>query len=104
MGGERLNRCSRMSLRSSGLRVATRWTSLSHAQPHHFERGVAERAVGIAERLADLEVVVVAGNDQLDRLARRLQGGGEIPRLALEFRRLQGAVEHRHRAVDAVEM
>src|SRR5262252_717306 len=73
-------------------------------QAHHLKGGAAEWAVGIVQRLADLEMIVVLGDDEPDGFARGLEGGGKLPGLALEFRRFQGAVQHRHRAGDAVEM
>src|SRR5882762_8742741 len=100
-------------MRGSSPRMTTEWIkstgnrySRNHAliEAHHLKRGAAKRAVGIVQRLADLVMIVVLGRDEPDGLASGLEGGGELPGLALEFRRFQGAVQHRHRAIDAVEM
>src|SRR5450830_152201 len=61
-------------------------------QLHQLERRAAVGAVGIAQTLAHFEMVEVRRFDQLDRLAGRLHRRGEIAVLALEFRRLIGAV------------
>ncbi len=64
----------------------------------------AEEAVGRGQRLQHLEVIVALADQELDRLAGGLHGGGEIARLALEFRRLERAVRDDDRAVEPVEM
>src|SRR5262245_66290361 len=73
-------------------------------QAHHLKRGAAKRAVGIVQRLADLKMIVVLGNDEPHGLAGGLERGGEFPGLALEFRRFQSAVQQSYRASDAFEM
>src|SRR5437016_1318337 len=60
---------------------------------HLCEQRAAERAVGIGERLGQLEVVVALGADDLGALPRAGEGVGEIARLALELRRLERAVD-----------
>src|SRR5262245_66507467 len=91
--------CTSQSMAFSAL-----FTCSSSRQLHQGERGAAVWAVGIAERLSHLEVIVVGRLDQLDRLARRLHGGGEVPVLALELRRLVGAVGGDDRRVQALEL
>src|SRR6266853_4813523 len=100
-------------MRGSSPRMTTEWIkstgnrySRNHAliEAHHLKRGAAKRAVGIVQRLADLVMIVVLGDDEPDGLAGGLQGGSELPGLALKFRRFQGAVQQRHRAIDAFEM
>ena len=59
------------------------------------------RAVGIAERFGEFEVVVALGVDELHRLPGGCEGGGEFLRLALEFRRLERAVKEHDRRPDA---
>src|SRR5204862_7324601 len=64
----------------------------------------AEQAVGIRERLVHLEVVVAVADEQLRGLAGRLDGGGEIARLALEFRGLERPVGEDQRGAELVEV
>ena len=68
-------------------RLASSEGPASLRELHEPERGTAVRAVGIAERLAHFEMIVVLRLDQLDRLAGRFHGGGEVAALALEFGR-----------------
>jgi len=52
---------------------------LSSRQAQLFERGASDDAVGVAERLADLEVVVAIADKELDRFACRPHGRSEVP-------------------------
>jgi len=49
-------------------------------------------------------VVVAHADQERDRLAGGLQGGGELAGLALEFGRLVGAVGEDDRAIDPLQM
>src|SRR5215475_1743588 len=73
-------------------------------EAHHLKRGAAEGSVGVVQRFADLEMVVVVRHDEPDGLPGSLEGGSELPGLALEFRRFQRAIKQRHRAIDTIEM
>src|SRR5262245_54595973 len=73
-------------------------------KPHPLQGGAAEDAVGIAQRLVHLEVVVAFAEDKLDRLAGGLRGSREVAALALELGRLVAAIEQRERSHQAVEM
>src|SRR4051812_1333072 len=85
-------RCDRGA---SGLR----WLEL-----HLLQHRAAEESIGAGQRLIDLEVIVARRHDDPHRLAGGLQSRREVARLPLEFRRLQRAVNERHRTVDVVEM
>ena len=65
---------------------------ISFGELHLLEHRAAQEAVGLAERLDDLEVVVALADQELHRLAGRRHGRGEVARLALELRRLERAV------------
>src|SRR5580698_3289614 len=59
---------------------------------HQGPCGPPVRTIGIGQRLAHFEMAVAVGLDELDRLARRLERGGEIAVLALKLRGFVGAV------------
>ena len=65
---------------------------------------MAEQAVGAAERLEHLEMIVALADEELHRFACRLDGGREVARLALELGRLLGAVRHHDRAREPVDV
>src|SRR5262245_19781092 len=73
-------------------------------QAHLPEHRAAEQAVGIGQLLHDLEMVVAFHDGERDRLACRLNGGGELAVLALDPRCLGGAVDDRNRRDKSVEM
>src|SRR6185369_5329504 len=85
-------RTARRVLGASGAAAPPAWAAAARrrlGQTHLLQHRAAERAKRIAERLGQLEVVVALGGDQFNRLACLLQGGGEVVRLSLEFRRLE---------------
>src|SRR3954464_8667326 len=61
-------------------------------EAHLREHGAAREAVGTGQGFRHLEVVVAVADEELHRLARGLQRGGEVTRLALELRRLERAI------------
>src|SRR5215470_738266 len=71
---------------------------------HHFKRGTPHDGVGIAQCLADLEVIVALAHDQLHRLAGGHERCSEVARLALKLWRLQSAVGKNERRVNPVDM
>src|SRR5215468_4888898 len=81
-----------------------RRSASGRGQPHLPEHGAAEGAVGIAQGLHDLEVIVAFGDDERRRCAGRLGGGGKVATLALEFRGLRRAVDQDHRRTELVDM
>src|SRR5437867_12777751 len=74
------------------------------AEVHLLQNRPAEQAVGIRERLVHLEVGVAVADEQLHGLAVRLDGGGEIARLALEFRGLERTVAAAQRGAELGEL
>src|SRR5258706_1434062 len=70
---------------------------------HLLERRPAEQAVGTRQGLGDLEMVVAFADEELHGLSRRLQRGGELARLALELRGLEGSVGDDDRRAQPVE-
>src|SRR5262245_19930131 len=91
----RVAACERMNDKSSSLR---------RPQAHLLEHRADEQAVVIAELLHHLEVVVALHDGDADRLACRFNRRGEVATLALEFRRLGGAVDERNRRIQPVQM
>src|ERR1051326_1853648 len=81
-----------------------RSASYPYLEPHLFERGAAAEAERIRHRLLHLEVVVALADEELDRLAGGLDGGGELARLALELGRFQRAVPDDERRVELIEV
>src|ERR1041384_4399095 len=73
-------------------------------QSHLLQRSMAAEAEGIRHRLLHLEVVVALADDELDRLAGGLDGGGELARLALELGRLERNVADDERRVQLIQM
>src|ERR1700686_907101 len=71
---------------------------------HLLEGGAAHESVRIGERLLGLVVIVALAHPQLDRLAGRLHGRVEVAGLALELRRLEGAMGEDERGMQAVEV
>src|SRR5262245_7265609 len=80
-----------------------RRSASGRGQPHLPEHGAAEGAVGVAQGLHDLEVIVAFGDDERRRFAGRLDGGGKGPALALQLGSFLGAVEQDHRRVELVD-
>src|SRR5438034_5540193 len=73
------------------------------AKFHLLQYRTAEQAVGIGELFPHFEVIVVLHDQEGHRLARSLDGGGEIAALALELRRLRGPVDQydwRHQFIE----
>src|SRR5436309_14700009 len=94
-----------MRKRAPAKKQGQTWTDpiFSSVSPQHLrQHRAAEMAVGIAERLGDLEVVVALGDDELDALAGFLERLGEVARLALELGRLDRAVVEHDRRADAL--
>src|SRR5882672_8509021 len=71
---------------------------------HLLERSAAEEAVGIGERLEDLEVVVALPDEKLHGFPRSLDRRGEVARLALKFGRLERPVRDDYGAVEPVDV
>ena len=67
-------------------------------EPHHLQHRVAEQAVGVTQRLGQVEVAVVLGDDEFAQLSGIAHRGGEFLGLADELRRLVGAVGDDERA------
>ena len=91
---------------TSGIDIGlTHLQHVSHpCEVHLLQHRATEKAVGIAERLDDFEVVVALADEELDRFACRLHGRRKVPRLALELGGLQGAVGDNHGGGELVKM
>src|SRR5687767_3854749 len=76
----------------------------SRRELHLPKHRAADRAVGVGDRLAELEVVVALGVDQLDVLAGGFERCSELLRLAPEFRRLVRAIQQHDGGLDALEL
>src|SRR5262249_36700908 len=74
------------------------------AESHQIECAAADEAVGAGQRLGDLEVIVALAHEETVEPARGPERLGEVPRLALELRRLLITVGHDHRARDPRQM
>src|SRR5262249_22382434 len=74
------------------------------AKLHLLQYCSAEQAIGIGELLHHLKVVIALHDREADRLAGGLHGSVEIAALALEFRRLQCAVDEAHRSHELIEV
>ena len=70
---------------------------------HLREHGAPGQTIRVGERLEQFEVVVACADDQLDRFAGGRHGGGEVARLALEFRRLAGADGENERRMQPID-
>ncbi len=73
-------------------------------ESHLPQLRAAGQPIGARQRLQQLEMVVALADEELRRLACRLQRREEVARLALELGRLAGAVGEDERRVERVEM
>src|SRR5437870_2314412 len=87
-----------------GSMFLSRAASLCRIELHHLDRGAADDAIGMADGLAHLIVVVAPGDDEFDRLAGGRERCRKVARLALDFRRLRGADAEGDRSVNPVEV
>jgi len=69
-----------------------------------LERHAGKEAVGLAQRVEDLEVVQPRRHRKLDLLPCVLQRGREIAALPLEFGTFLVAMRDRDRAADVIEL
>jgi hypothetical protein len=53
--------------------------NLVYRQLHHLHQFPTHELVRVSDGIADLEVIVILADDELDRLAGRFHGGGEVP-------------------------
>src|SRR5262245_12126273 len=94
------SRMTCQTVRTVGMPAPRRTASAlsENRQLHQRERGAATRAVRVSERLAHFVMVVARRLDQFDALVGSFDGGGEIARLTLEFRRLVRPIGHDDRS------
>src|SRR6185369_13696301 len=82
----------------------SRQTWKKRLQVHQPQSGAAGDAVGIAERFLHLKMIEPFAHNQFDRFTGGFNRGGEVAVLALELRRLLGAIGDNDRRVQFVEM
>src|SRR5262249_58441707 len=84
---------------------AQNWpVSSGGGEPHLRQHRAAEQAKRIGQRLQHLKVVVALADKELDGLAGGFDRRVEVARLALELRRLAGAVSENEWRVELVEV
>src|SRR5580692_1398963 len=94
-----LRSCESSPVSSPG-RLRQGWLRKFHLPQH----GAAGEAVRVRQRLQKLEMIVGLADDQFGGFSQTLHRRKNVARLALEFRRLAGAVGENERRMQAVEM
>src|ERR1700744_2425325 len=82
--------------------VATEWVFLSPAPTNFPQRRASENTIRIAKRFKLFIVVVKRRLNDRRLRAGRIERGGEIARLALEFRRVERCIAHGERTCQTV--